>query len=112
MGILDEDISNFNGGFLRYEYYSDIIREYIPNSTILVLTCGNIPCHKCIGDKYNIKNGCPVCGEIFFSTAANGVRICLNCGSVVTLCGNGSFSGSISAVGIGSTVSVKTDDVI
>ena len=55
---------------------------------ILVVSCCN-SCDLCIGRKYNISNGCPICGNDLDSGISNYHHICGSCGSLTYSCGDG-----------------------
>lgn len=83
MNILDEDISNFNKDASRYRHYADIIQDIEPNLHILVSNCQGVPCSECIGHKYSLYNGCPVCGSDITLTMGSSLHRCKKCGSVI-----------------------------
>lgn len=92
MSIIDEDERNFDKDSGRSIYYSVAIKGRIPNAVVLVSRCIDVPCSRCIGHRYNIRHGCPVCGSAINASD----RLCKECRSIMMLCG----SGNVSAIGI------------
>lgn len=111
MSILDEDIGNFNKDDTRYEYYSKVIKECLPDARVLVPNCYRISCADCIGHKHDITNGCPVCGSKsihhFAYSIIERIYRCEECGSIAALC-----ISAVAAVGINEFTLPDVDDVI
>lgn len=121
MSILDEDRSLFDdpdsrpAAYQRYMTTAKSVDSRI--CKVIIISCKametastrrpliSIACADCIGRKYNLKHGCPVCGG---SVSFIGSATCASCGTVAFSCG----LSDVAAVGIVDKVFLIEDDVI
>ena len=84
---------------------------------IRIVNCRKVvlDCHTCIGHKYSIMNGCPVCGGFVGrlennSTSMPPMYVCSRCSSIIETCG----FGDVKAVGVvpAYNLYIEKDDVI
>lgn len=95
MNITDESEDKFSKS-AGYQYCYELFNNGPEPFKVLVTWC-NGPCSKCIGRKYNIKNGCPVCGSPHICMEEDStLYTCNSCGSRIMTCG----WGDVSAVGV------------
>lgn len=91
MSILDEDPSLFikSSGVDNSLYNS--LKDFGVVHMVACVPC----CSSCIGAKYNIKHGCPVCGDEAVIGEAHVAFIvkCPACGAQISTCGNGDVDG-------------------
>lgn len=90
MSIINEDSKFFES---PNEGIIDAIGQPL-RRTISIRCCyvsvlaGNVGCLSCIGRKYSLRNGCPVCGKEISATGLGGVAAtCDGCGAVILTCG-------------------------
>lgn len=104
MSILDESGDKFVYDN-RHKYYTTTFTKLFEPSEVLTVKCGLGGCPTCIGHKYNLMYGCPVCGDRSIEDKGY-ISICLSCGAAITTCGYG----DVTAVGI--PLIKSTEDII
>ena len=120
MNILDEN----DELFVPTATYTNSDRErlnrmtsYIDVQNIRIVNCCKavLNCRTCIGHKYSIMNGCPVCGGSVGrlennSTSMPPMYVCSRCSSIIETCG----FGDVKAVGVvpAHNLYIEKDDVI
>lgn len=117
MNILDEN----DELFVPTATYTNSDRERLNRMTsiydvqnIRIVNCRKVvlDCHTCIGHKYSIMNGCPVCGGSVGRLENDGacIYVCSKCGSIIETCG----FGDVKAVGVvpAYNLYIEKDDVI
>ena len=120
MNILDEN----DELFVPTATYTNSDRErlnrmtsYIDVQNIRIVNCCKaiLNCRTCIGHKYSIMNGCPVCGGSVGrlennSTSTPAMYVCSKYGSMIETCG----FGDVKAVGVvpAYNLYIEKDDVI
>ena len=117
MNILDEN----DELFVPTATYTNSDRErlnrmtsYIDVQNIRIVNCRKVvlDCHTCIGHKYSIMNGCPVCGGSVGRPENDNtlMYVCSRCSSIIETCG----FGDVKAVGVvpAYNLYIEKDDVI
>lgn len=92
MNIIHEDDRLFHKeGSGPYVWNVTNISGKTQYAKILVVSCDAAcnSCDLCIGRKYNISNGCPICGNDLDLGISNYHHICGSCGSLTYSCGDG-----------------------
>lgn len=94
MSILDENEDLFELP-VNTELYEALSELGSPR----IVACGNFNlCNECIGHKYNIANGCPVCSAPMACTPEMDnqdliIVRCGSCGHYISVCGEGDIDG-------------------
>lgn len=114
MGILDEDKNLFTNIGTEHVMARITDETGLIVSSMHFVRCtysmvGSNGCAECIGHKYNLEYGCPVCGADVARMTVNGsAHICNVCGSASISCG----LGDVAAVGMIDKMFLIEEDII